>query len=131
MYVCIYLYGPINRLSIRDSNDHFVHQIQSENCIFKYGSGWGYSSFIDIDYLKNNQVRLLPGGTLTICLEVITPRPRSAISCLSEDLQICMDDPQFSDCEIVTSTVTIRCHRFMLASRSCVFKEGSFFYCNF
>jgi len=112
----------IYRLSIRDSNDHFVNQFQSENCILKYGSGWGNTNFIDIDYLKNNQASLLPGGTLTICLEVIKPRPRSAISCLSEDLQICMDDPQFSDCEIVTNDVTIKCHRFMLASRSCVFK---------
>ena len=131
MYVCIDLYGPLNRLSIRDSSDLFVNQTQSEKWISKSGTGWGYSSFIDIDYLKNNQVRLLPGGTLTICLEDIKPGPESAVSCLLEDLQICMDDPQFSDCEIVTSTVTIRCHRFMLASRSCVFKEGSFFYCNF
>ena len=111
MYVCIDLYGPINRLSIRDSNDHFVHQIQSENCIFKYGSGWGYSSFIDIDYLKNNQVRLLPGGTLTICLEVIKPGPQSSVSCLAKDLEDIMNDREFADCEIQTSEGTIKCHK--------------------
>ena len=103
-----------------------MNEIQKEDRIFPSGSGWGFPQYIEIDYLKNNQASLLPGGTLTICLEVIKPRPRSAISCLSEDLQICMDDPQFSDCEIVTNDVTIKCHRFMLASRSCVFKEGSF-----
>ena len=37
MYVCIDLYGPLNRLSIRDSSDLFVNQTQSEKWIFKSG----------------------------------------------------------------------------------------------
>ena len=122
-----YSYGPLNRLSIRDSNNLQDINLTNKdlNMIFPSRRGWGTS--IKVDYLQNNPASLLPGGTLTICLKVIKPRRDSALFCLSEDLQICMDDPQFSDCEIVTSDLTIKCHKFMLGARSCVFKEGSFF----
>ena len=124
--VLVFIHGPLIRLSICDCNDHVQETLEGENKIFKTENSRGRHSFIAIDALKNNQASLLPGGTLTICLEVIKPGPQSAVSCLSGDLENCIKDSQFSDCLIETSNLTIKCHKFMLASRSSVFKEGSF-----
>ncbi len=128
-----YLYGPLNRLSIHDSNN--IQDIyltnNDQNRIYSLSAQRGWGTSIEIDYLQKHQASLLPGGTLTICLKVIKPGRDRPLFHLSEDLQICMDDPQFSDCEIVTNELKIKCHKFMLGARSCVFKEGSFFYCNF
>jgi len=110
------------RLSIRDSNDLTVNEIQKEDRIFPSGSGWGFPQYIEIDYLKKNQASLLPGGTLTICLEVIKPGPQSSVSCLAKDLEDIMNDREFADCEIQTSEGTIKCHKVILAKRSSVFK---------
>ena len=122
----VFIYGHLIRLSICDCNDHVQETLEGENEIFKKESGLGWESFVEIDYLKNNQASLLPGGSLTICLEVIKPGPQNAVSCLSGDLENSMEDSQFSDCLIETSNLTIKCHKFMLASRSSVFKAGSF-----
>ncbi len=94
-------------------------------------NGRGHVNFFDIDYLKNNQVRLLPGGTLTICFEVIKPGPESAVSCLSKDLEDSMNDLEFTDCEIQTSEGIIKVHRIIIATRSPVFKERDFSFFTF
>ena len=88
-----------------------MNEIQKEDRIFPSGSGWGFPQYIEIDYLKNNQASLLPGGTLTICLEVIKPGPQSSVSCLAKDLEDIMNDREFADCEIQTSEGTIKCHK--------------------
>ena len=82
------------------------------------------AAFMEINVLKNNQASLLPGGTLTIWLEVIKPGPESAVSCLSGDLENCFENPEFTDCLIETSTSKLKVHKFILASRSPVFKVG-------
>ena len=124
--VLVSIYGPLIRMSIRDFNNHAQETFKGEIKIIRpEGSFWPIA-IIKIDDLKNNQASLLPGGTLTICLEVIKPGPQNAVSCLSGDLENSMEDSQFSDCLIETSNLTIKCHKFMLASRSSVFKAGSF-----
>ena len=130
MYVSIDLYGPLNRMSIQDSNGLIKNSVQTENKIFPSGKGWKYC-FFEWDYLKQNQESLLPGGNLTICLEGIKPGPESAVSCLLKDLEESMNDLEFADCEIQTSEGTIKCHRMKLASRSSVFKERDFSFVTF
>ncbi len=130
MYVGIDLYGPLNRVSIRDCNYLIKNSVQTENMIFPSGTGEEYS-FFEWDYLKKNQASLLPGGNLTICLEGIKPGPESAVSCLLKDLEESMNDLDFADCEIQTSEGTIKCHRMKLASRSSVFKEWGFSFVTF
>ncbi len=130
MYVGIDLYGPLYRVSIRDSNELIKNSVQTENKIFPSGKGEEYR-FIELDYLKKNQASLLPGGNLTICLEGIKPGPQSAVSCLLKDLEESMNDLDFADCEIQTSEGTIKCHKMKLASRSSVFKERDFSFVTF
>ena len=86
------------------------------------GDNFGSSEFIKLDKLKENSSILLPGGTLTINLNIMKPGPKSGVTSLSEDYQLSFLDEEFSDVKIKVKGETFPCHRYVLASRSPVLK---------
>ena len=113
------LFGPLKRLSIQDVNGGEVAKLKRENQI---------NHSFDYDYLKDDLKNLLPGGTMTVRLEAIKIPTLTAAYSLSDDLESIMNDLSFADCEIKTLEGTIHCHKFLLAARSYIFKEGSFYF---
>ena len=83
---------------------------------------WGTSKFVELDKLQENSSILLPGGTLTIILNIMKLGPKSGVTSLSEDYHLSFLDEEFSDLKIKVKGETFPCHRYVLASRSPVLK---------
>ena len=102
-------------------------------CSGKAESSWGIKSFISIDVLKKDRKKLLPGGELTVVLELTKPEPKSPTLCLSNHIEGLFQDTEFSDIKILCQDEIFHCHRNLLSVRSPVlkimcgqgFKEGA------
>ena len=91
---------------------------------------WLRKHFLDLNHLKENAATLLPGGTLSILLEIKiqSSKPQQVLQsskngCLSNDLNAAFADMDHTDCVIhCGEDEKMKCHSFMLGARSPVFR---------
>ena len=84
---------------------------------------WGSSQFISLDELKvKSSKSILPGGELTVVLEIEKPGIKSSTTCLSKHLGELLHDTEFTDINILCKGEVFNCHRNLLVTRSPVFK---------
>ena len=107
--------------SIEDVNEGLIMKTRSSKREFK-DNAWGFPKFFTLDELKQKSSKILPGGELTVVLEIDKPGINSQIEILNKHLEELLLDTEFTDIKILCQDEVFPCHRNLLASRSPVLK---------
>ena len=84
---------------------------------------WLVYKFIALfELMLKSSKSLLPGGELTLVLEIEKPGIKSPTTCLSKNIEVLLHDTQFTDIKILCQGEVFPCHRNLLVTRSPVFK---------
>jgi speckle-type POZ protein len=130
--------------TVLDSSKSRQNKVKSQFTEFKSKpDSWGFRKFLNADYLKTKASLLLPDDSITIICDISivghekvlsgckfpestakgsTKNKQRCYKQLSQDLENGFVDKSFSDCKIVCQSKTFDCHRFILSSRSPVFR---------